>query len=461
MPLIQDDRLIFSLKIVSADEELSGLDVAKAQLQTKMAKVQKLDTGNKNLFDPINTLVNAYQVEFGKLDGNSRSAITEQDQIDSANKKLSNHFFPNDTTISVPSLVPFNNIWSKTKPFAMTYAIGKNYTEAYITIQKEEDIISTILGYITSAGSNSDIQNTSGQHCIDTGSCSNPTYLDEPTCLLNGGVWTPGPDLIEPFLTVQTLKTNIVSAANSLVSFLTTEVSSIVTNDSNVTRQTQNNAAISDINTVIIPALNTWLAYSDFNTSHGQTTCIGFNTYNSNLLAPTKLHSTQLTALQSALTARQSFISTRIPQLNANLGTISQDLNTGEINSSSGLYGQRYSFLLLRLDIFGGSLTELSGLQSAINAQNSIKSSISGSKNTYLGILPTSLLKAPGNGTATINLVNSSLFSPGDSVFITAEGQQELQRAIKSISGSLIVLNDAIPAKYRPSEKARLYKDLT
>ena len=66
----------------------------------------------------------------------------------------------------------------------MTYAIGKNYTEAYITIQKEGDIISTILGYITSAGSNSDIQNTSGQHCIDTGSCSNPTYLDEPTCLL-------------------------------------------------------------------------------------------------------------------------------------------------------------------------------------------------------------------------------------------------------------------------------------
>src|SRR6185369_9395356 len=97
------------------------------------------------------------------------------------------------------------------------------------------------------------------------------------------------------------------------------------------------------------PALNTWLAYSDFNTAHGQTTCAGFNAYNSNLLAPTKLHSTQLSALSTALSSRSSFVTTRISQLDTNLGTIVQDVSTGDLTSSSGLYGQRYGFLSLRL----------------------------------------------------------------------------------------------------------------
>lgn len=439
MPLSKDDRIAFSLKIVSADSQIKALDAAKAQLTGELDKLQKLDTANMNLFTPVNTLVNGYQNEFQYIDGNVRTVIVEQDIIDSANKKIRNHFFPNDTATSVPSLSALNNIWPRVKPFALGYGIGKNYGETYGSVDNENAQITLALGYITSAGSYTNIELTSGQQCV----------------------MTPVPNTIQPYPAVQTLKTNLVTAINTLKAALLLEVAAITTNDTNVPRQTQNNAAISNINTVIVPALNTWLAYVDFNTAHGQTTCAGFNAYNSNLLAPTKLHSTQLAALQSALLARQTFLSTRTGQLTTNLGTIVQDVNTGELTSSTGFYGQRYGFLSLRLNALGGSLTQLAGLQAASGAQDSIKANILENKATYLSILPTSILKAPGNGTAMITLTDTSLFAVGDSVWVIAEGQEELQRAIKSIVGDLITLNDVIPAKYRVSEYARIYKDLT
>lgn len=462
MAIPKDDRIAFSLQIVSADEQIKGLDMAKAQLQVEIDKTQKLDTANKHLFDPVNDLVNLYQTEFNMLDGNVRTTIVEQDIVDSANRKIRNDFFPNDTTITVPSLVSLNNIWPRFKPFALTFAIGKNYTEGYGSTTKEPDLINAALAYITSATGNTDIENTTGQHCVQTGTCSISMYTDQATCVANSGIWTPGPDSIISFPVVQTLKTNLVSAINTLKTFLLTEVAAIVTNDKDTANQTLNNAAINDINNVIIPALNTWLAYADFNTAHGQSTCAGFNGYNSNLLAPTKLHSSQLAVLQSALSTRLSYVATRVSQFNSTiLGTITQDISTGELTSSSGLYGKRYSFLVLRLNALGGSLSKLVGLQASSNAQDQIKSNILSTKATYLSILPTSIFKAPANGTATIAVVTTSYFNPGDSVFIMAEGQEELQRAVKSVVGDTIVLNDVVPQKYRPNEKARIYKDIT
>lgn len=461
MPLPKDDRIAFSLQIVGADAQIKGLLTAKSQLQTELEKLQKLDTANKNLFDPVNALVTAYQSEYTMLDGNVRTVLTEQDIQDSGNKKIRNVFFPNDVNTPVPSLASTSNIWTKIKPFALGYGIGKNYSEAYGTTTKESDLINAVLALITSAGGFTDMNNTTGQECGATGSCSNPMYTTQASCTLNGGTWTPGPDAITTYAAVHTLKNNLVTAVNNLKTFLLNEAAVIVTNDPDSANQANNNAAINNINNVIIPALNTWLGYVDFNTAHGQTTCVGFNSYNSNLLAPTKLHSTQLAALQTAVNNRLTFQTTRLSQLQTVLGTISQDLNTGELISSSGLYGKRYGFVVLRLNALGGSLSQLIGLQTSSSAQDSIISNIKSTKATYLGILPTSLLKAPGNGSSTITVVDPSFLNPGDTVFITAENQEELQRAVKSVTGDLVVLNDVIPAKFRPAEKARIYKDLT
>lgn len=459
MPLSQADRLAFSLNIVTAPSKIKAFDMSQAQTAAEIAKLVNLDAGNKNLFDPPNTLTTAYQTEMNMLDGNLRTTIAEQNIQDAADRKIQNYFFPNDQSVTVPDLAASHNVWTKIPPFALSYAIGKNYTEGYGSTTKEGDLISAILTLITSAGGFTDIQNTTGQSCNSSGTCSLPSFTTEATCVAASGIWTPGPDIIADDPAIQTLKTNFVTAVNSLKTFLTTEATGIVTNDP--ANNTVNQAAISNINTVIIPALNTWLAYTDFNTAHGQTDCAGFNSFNSNTLAPTKLHSVQLAALQSALNTRTSFLTTRITQLQGILGTITQDLNTGELTSSTGLYGKRYGFLLLRLHTLDGSLSKLKALQNGKTAQDSIKANITNTKNTYLSIIPTSLLQAPGNGTPSVTMVDASFLSVGDTVFVTADSQDELQRAVKSVTGNTVVLNDVIPAKYVPASNARLYKDLT
>lgn len=442
MALSPSDRITFSLKIVSADGDIAVFQKAKVQVQASVDAFQKLDDANAGLFSPVNLKVNAYQGEIQLLDGMQRSVITEQDIQDSGNLTLQNHFFPNDTSVVVPSLSATHNVWVKTKPFALTFAIGKTYVETYPTIQKEGDIISSILGYITSAASNLDIENTTGQHVVTAVPPLPPTGS------------------IETYDAVVTLKTDTVNAVNALKTFLIGEVATIVTNDKNVIIQAQNNAAINNINNVIIPALNTWLAYPDFNPVPGGTNPNDFNTYNPALLAPTKLYSVQLSALQTALNNRSSFITTRIPQIQAVLGGISQDINTGEV-TGTGLYMQRYGFLLLRLDRLTGSLSQLTSAKAAGGAQDSIISSLAQNKQTYLSILPTALLLASGNDTSDVQIQDASFLAPGDTVYVIAEGQNELQRAVKSINGTRVTLNDIVPAKYKTQNKLRLYKDLT
>lgn len=461
MALSQADRIAFSLNIVSADPQIANIEEAKGLISDEIAATQALDTANKNLFDPVNVWVNKYQKEFNLLDGNLRTEILEQNIQDSANRVIGNYFFPNDTLTTVPSLAAFDNVWPQTIPFALTQAIGKNSSESYTIIQKEGDLIAAAIGYITAAGAFMDIENTTGQRCVSTGTCSNPIYTDQTSCTLNGGIWTPGPDSIQSYPAVQTLKTNLVNTINALITFVNNEAAQVVTDDMNAGRQADNNAAINDINNVLIPALNTWLGYSDFNTAHGQSTCVGFYGYNSNLLAPTKLHSTQLAFLLSTLNTRLAYITTRIAQLNAVLGTITQDVNTGAILTSSGFYGQRFSFLLLRLNTFGGTLIKLTGLLSAIDAQDQMEAAILQAKNTYLTVISASALTAPTNGTNIVHAIVPTYFSAGDTVYIFAEDQIELQRAVKSVNGTMITLNDTVPAKYRQDSNARIYKDLT
>lgn len=386
MSFSQDDRIAISLQIVGADAQVNGLNNAKAQLQAAIEKATKLDTANENLFNPSNNFINGYQLEYNYIDGNVRTTVAEQNVEDAANRKLQNFFFPNDINTSVPSLASQHNVWTKVKPFALNYGIGKNYSEGYGTYTNSELALITLIQSYTPF--------------IPSPPSGTPTSV-------------------------------VIATVNNYIATLNAELLVITSNDPDTTKQTQNNANTNDINTVILPALNAYL--------------LNLN----------------LTTLKTAVGVRHTFLLNRITQLNTNLGTIVQDLTTGEITSSSGLYGARYGFLALRLDALGGSLSVLAGLSTSSGAQDSIISNIKSTKATYLSILPTSLFKAPGNGTNSVKLNDTSFFNAGDTVYVVAEGQEELQRAIKSVTSDTVILNDVIPAKYRPAEKARLYKDLT
>lgn len=457
--LSQADRIAFSLKIVSADAQIASIATAQSQVSSAIIQAQNLDLANKNLFDGANALVNSYQSEYSLLTGLSSTTVIEQDVVDAANKKLRNYFFPNDTSISVPSLAGANNLWVRYSPYALSYGIGKTYSETNPSITKEGDLIATINALIGSASIFTDIQNTSGQSCGAGGVCSLPAYTTQATCVANAGTWTAS-DSITDNSDIHTLLTNLKAAINALQSFLASEVITISTLDTNVTNAANNAAAIANINTTLLPALAAWQANPDFNTNHHQTTCAGFNSYSPALLAPTKLYSGQLTALLAIIASRSTFINTRLAQLFAVLGTVAQDISTG-LATFSGLYGRRYSYLDLRLNVLGGSLSQLTGLLASSNAQTAVQSNILSTKNTYYAILPTSGLSASGNGTAVIGVNDASFLNPGDQVYIYAENQLELLRVVKSVNGKSIVLNDVVPMKYATSSLARIYKDLS
>lgn len=461
MAFTQSDRISMSLAVVTTAAQINNISAAQAQLQSKMTTLQSLDTANANLLNSANNLITDYQLELGYLNGIQRTSFVEQNILDAANKVLQNDFFPNNSAATVPSISSLNNLWNQFNPYALNFAIGKTYSESYNSISNEIPLINNVLTLISTALTIPDIENTTGEMCSTGGICSLPQYLDQSDCVSGSGSWTSGSDAIVVNMTVQTLKTNIVSAVNALINFVGIEVSSIVSNDPNAGNQIQNNAAISNINSILLPAINTWLSYPDFHPL-AVASCAEFNSYNASLLSPTKLYSADITALQTALNNRLSFIATRETQLNTILGTIVQNITSGAITSSSGLYGTRYAYLNMRLNTITGSLSQLVALQNTIAAQTTIQNNLVANENTYTSILPTSLLAAAGNGTAIINLVNSSFLNVGDTVYIYGEGQQELQRAVRSINNTVVVLNDIIPQKYDPNiNNARLYKDIS
>jgi hypothetical protein len=400
MALSQSDRIAFSLNVVQAPVVAAQVATNKAAIQAQVTQVQALDTANMNLFTSPNALINLYQNEIQYIDGNIRTTIIEQDIQDAANKVSGNHFFPNNTAISVPSLASKNNVWTQLPPYALSYAIGKNYSEAYGVLANPEDtLITTILGY------------------TDT-------------------------------TTVATIEATVMLYQATLTSM----ASAVPTTDTTSPNQAQNTAALNNINNVILPALATYLAASH---PAPPPPAVPPATQTPNTPDPS------FDVLKTAVLARQRFVATRVSQINAILGSITQDISTGNITASSGLYGKRYGILALRLHSLSGSLSQVAQLQMGINAQTALATSAQQNASTYSGFVPTSIFKADGNNLKTIQVMNPQLFSVGDTVYVYCETQTELLRAIASINNNTITLNDVVPSKYTVSNNARIYKDAT
>lgn len=456
MALSQDDRIAISKKLVDIPKENAAALDNKAKLDEAQVKAQKQDDANKTLMDDKTVLINGYQNEIKRLDGNDRTEVLEQDVIDSAVNKFQNFFAPNDIATSLPSIP--DGIWKNFIPFSGSKAIGKKYNETYDTIQKEGDIISTINGYITTMEAYVDIERSTGQKCNGgSGSCSLPIYLTELDCNNNGGTWTVGPDIISNDATLQALAASIITEINNWKTFIQTTQGFIVTTDTDVTRQNQNNVAIADI-TNALSVINNWLGLATFDTAHGQTTCAGFYAYNVNLLSSTKFRASELNTLKAEITARLSFITTRITELNTNLGGVVQNFTDGSITSFSGLYGSRFNIINLRLNLMNGSARKVEGLKLGKKAQDEAISSNNSAQAVYSDVMKVSLFRAPSLGTNTIHIKDATGFSISDTVYVVSDTQTEIQTVINSISGSMIILADNIPAKYRQNENARLYK---
>jgi hypothetical protein len=436
MALTSDQRIEISKKIVSIPlENASALD-SKSKLQELKVKTQSQDDGNKSFSDAKTVFINGYQNEVKRIDGNDRTEITEQDFNDSAVNKIGNFFFPNQQSVPTPSLS--DGVWKQFVPFAKTKAVGKFYNEAYQTIQKEGDIITLIQGYNTSMDAFTGIQRTTGQSCT---------------------VGAPPPDVIANDPTIQALSTNIITQVNNWKTFLTTSLPFVVITDPDVVKQAQNNASIADINNSIA-VIDAWLAIATFSTGHGQTTCTGFNAYNPFLLPIAKYRTDAFNTLKNEITARLAFITTRIVELNTNLGSVTQNNTDGSITALSGLYGERFPFINLRLNLMSGSLKKLEGLKLGQRAQDESVNFNALALAAYGAIMFTTTLAAPSTGGDKIHLKDASGLGIGNSIYLVANEQSEISLTILAKTGNMIQVSQEISQKYRTDNLSRVYKIL-
>ena len=457
MSLTQDERIAISKKIVAIPLQNAQADKTIAQIDIEKQKAQKEDDANKKLLDDVNVFVHGYQLEIERYDGNGRNQLLEQDLIDAANRKLQNFFFPNDPQTPLPSLP--DGIWKNFVAFSGSKALGKTYTEGYSTIQKEQDLINDINAKIAVVESFSAITRSSGQVCAETGTCSIPIHTTQAACTGGGGLWTAGPDAITTDPAMQTAGTDLINAVQAWETFINGTFGIVVTTDTDPTRSSQNIASKADI-TNTISIIDTWQAIANYDTTHGQTSCIGFNSYNVNLLDPTKFRAAELQPVKDEITARQAFITTRMGQLNTNLGAVIQNMSTGVLTSTTGFYGQRMRIIDVRLNAMGGSLSKLKGLEKGQAAQQEAKNSNDNAALVYSAVMTAIAFRAPATGINVIHVLSSTGFSISDSVYVAAENQAEIATTITNISGNAITLATTIPQKYRQNEYARLYKVL-
>lgn len=455
MSLTQADRISISKKLVEIPTLNKQVDSTKAQLSEAKIPLTNEDSSNKSLINQQTALIAPYQSELTRYNGIIYTTLTEQDFLDSVNRKVNNSFFPNDTTISMPSLP--ENIWPFLTAFAYTKAIGKKFNETNDLTTKEQDLIDTILSRISVIESFDNMERSTGQNCV-AGSCSLPQYTNEIDCVANGGTWNPA-NTISSYQDMQDAGQELIDAIQAWEDFLNATYPIISTVDTNPTRSAQNDTSRAEI-TNTIATISQWQNYSNYDTNHGQVTCASFYAYDVNTLNQTKFRADSILELTNLISTRTSFISTRITQLTNNLGTVNQDLATGAIISTSGLYGTRFRFIDMRLNAINGSLSKLIALENGEAAQDQIKAANNNALAAYSDILKASLFRAPATDTTSIQVMSSVDFAVSDSVYIISNTQQEIEATIVQIDGNRIVLDKKIPQKYRNTEFARIYKVL-
>lgn len=420
-------------------------DTISAQIEAEKQKALKEDNANKSLLDNVNVLVHAYQAEYERYDGNGRNQLLEQDLIDAANRKLRNYFFPNDPQTPLPSLP--DGVWKNFISFSGSKAIGKSYTEAYSVVTKEQDLINAINAQIT---------------IIEGLVAATRSSGDEIAVVTNP---TPPPATIEvkqSSTTMQNAATAMITAVQNWENFLNATYALVPTAliDPDASRTTENNASRADI-TNAISIINTWQAYQNFDTvTVTPITAAAFNAFPASSFFPSKFRATEMQPLKNEITARQAFITTRMTQLSGHLGAIVQDMSNGDLTTATGFYGQRIRIIDTRINAMGGSLTKLKGLERGQAAQDQAKKSNDNAALVYTSVMLATGFRAPATGNSTIHVLSAAGFSIGNTVYICADNQEEIQTTITNIQGNAVTLAVDIPQKYRQNEFARLYKVL-
>jgi hypothetical protein len=465
----KQDRLEMSLKLVGIEDEIKLAEKGIVDATANEVDKTNKDEPIRKLIEDKTSFINPYQSELLLLDGITRSELTEAIMDDAALRIKNNSFFPNDPQTSLPSIS--DGIWKYFTPFAGNHAIGKTNFEVYPATgaRTEQDIIDDINAEIALIEAEPTPNRATGQECNPGGSCSGETPpgsgTDESTCLANGGTWTPGADSYSADTSVVNALNNLKTLVQEWEDRINAEIALHPATEDDATRVAGNAAAAADASNAT-SIIDTWQAVQDFDTATSLPTgndgagCAAYDAMVEANFVQSKAQSTTLAPLKAELTARSAYIITRENELigSGYLGSITQNLSTGIITTSDGLYGERMLLLDVRLNAVSGTLTAVKSAALGKDFQNQLKSGAENAESALSLAMYASKAIAPGINTKYLNIKDASGFTAGDRIYVAAIKQEELSGSIVSISGNRLELTFNIPKKYTMSNKTRVYK---
>lgn len=169
---------------------------------------------------------------------------------------------------------------------------------------------------------------------------------------------------------------------------------------------------------------------------------------------------TSLTPIQSLITTRQLFVTSRTAQILMAIGNVvdNGDGTYGGIVGSS--YYERYKWLDVRLNRASGSARRYFDSSSSLGALNTLSTNNTNLATDYNAyFLTKAVTNQEGKPIIFVNDVNG--LSIGDTITAVSETQPEISRTITNlISTNQVQLSAALPLSYLVSDTTRIFKTL-
>lgn len=517
--LTSDNRIAISRRIVKLDTEIEFFGSAETNNTSDLAIFTQTDNMNKTFMDFYHGIATAYEDEKRALNGDIADSFDETDVLNSAKELVNNIFYPNDFTTGSPNnpnLLPgsidtdippdgisddmvneVNGLASTTDSyyeqnllsFAPTAGINSGDGIAQLI-----DILT--LGFTPSASASTSL---SADYVIGSGTMdvasganiANGEYLlvTKTTGSLSalflvksgGGTTTLSVyEIVSPTADI-TISIPDTSVVNTFSGFSNSERNTLTA--SGIEQDVLDGLTTTGTNCLINKVLawetkvgdqNTAIASNDEEraTQQGQltsattanTTTEGvINTWQAlaNTGASGKFVDSSLGTLDTHVASRISTASTRVTQIETALGSVTDDGDgTVSFSASTDIYPERYKALNYRIHRGLGSLKRKVGLEQNANLLGSMLDLLNDSQTDYENRVIATKLSSNADGTAQIEVEDSTGFALSDTVYVVSETQSELSGTIRYIDENTIVLSFKVSTDYLTNDLARLYKVL-
>lgn len=239
--------------------------------------------------------------------------------------------------------------------------------------------------------------------------------------------------------TSSTLNLALLTNMTLWTTYLTTEIAALTSqNDDRATQMAQKATALSNANAALT-IVNSWIATPDY----------------------TNPSSALNLSVQAQITARESFLPTRVTQIATALGVTTVNENTFS-GTSGDIYYERYSWLNNRINTASGSARRYFAANQGISMLGTLLTNNTMIQSDYNEYFLTKKITFI-DSTSTIQVTDTAELSNGDSIMVLSESQKAIGRTIVAILGTTqLQLNSPIPNTYQTTatDLARIYKNL-